>query len=135
LLTKPAEFNQYSWADHINGLEIPAGSALQLVDSPQRIERFALPAITPPLSAFGMELPAQSEVWLCRDDWAVDQVVVPSNAYIEIGGVKLTGTLNFDCGAFRFGTLFADTRIRGEAWTNGRTVFRDDLGLPPSDRP
>ena len=53
----------------------------------------------------------------------------------EIGGVKLTGSLNFDCGAFRFGTLFADTRIDGEAWTNGRTVFRDDLGLPPSDRP
>jgi hypothetical protein len=116
-------------------LEIPAGSVLQLVDSPQRIERFALPAITPPLSAFGMELPAQSEVWLCRDDWAVDQVVVPSNAYIEIGGVKLTSTLNFDCGAFRFGALFADTRIRGETWTHGRTVFRDDLGLPPSDRP
>jgi len=82
-----------------------------------------------------MELPAKSEVWLCRDDWAVGQIVVPSNAYLEIGGVKLTGTLNFDCGAFRFATLFADTRIRGETWTNGRTVFRDDLGLPPSDRP
>jgi hypothetical protein len=116
LLIKPAEFNQYSWADHINRLEIPAGSVLQLVDSPQRIERFALPAITPPLPAFGMELPAQSEV--C-DDWAVDRVVVPSDAYIEIGGVELTGTLNFDCGAFRFGALFADTRIRGETWTNG----------------
>jgi len=60
---------------------------------------------------------------------------VPSNAYVEIGGVKLTGTLNFDCGVFSFGTLFADTRIRGETWINGRTVFRDDLHLPPSDRP
>jgi hypothetical protein len=120
---------------NFNGLEIPAGSVLHLVDSPQRIERFALPAIAPPLPAFGMELPAQSEVWLCRDRWAVDQVIVPSNAYVEIGGVKLTGTLNFDCGVFSFGTLFADTRIRGETWTNGRTVFRDDLHLPPSDRP
>jgi hypothetical protein len=116
-------------------LEISAGSVLYLVDSPQRIERFALLAIAPPISAFGMELPAQSEVWLCRDRWAVDQVIVPSNAYVEIGGVKLTGTLNFDCGVFSFGTLFADTRIRGETWTNGRTVFRDDLHLPPSDRP
>ena len=120
---------------NFNGLEIPAGSVLHLVDSPQRIERFALPAIAPPLPAFGMELPAQSEVWLCRDRWAVDQVIVPSNAYVEIGGVKLTGTLNFDCGVFSFGTLFADTRIRGETWINGRTVFRDDLHLPPSDRP
>ena len=120
---------------NFNGLEIPAGSVLHLVDSPRRIERFALPAIMPPLTAFGMELPAQSEVWLCRDRWAVDQVIVPSNAYVEIGGVKLTGTLNFDCGVFSFGTLFADTRIRGETWTNGRTVFRDDLHLPPSDRP
>jgi hypothetical protein len=120
---------------NFNGLEIPAGSVLHLVDSPQRIERFALPAIAPPLPAFGMELPAQSEVWLCRDRWAVDQVIVPSNAYVEIGGVKLTGTLNFDCGVFSFGTLFADTRIRGETWTNGRTVLRDDLHLPPSDRP
>jgi hypothetical protein len=120
---------------NINGLEIPAGSVLQLVDSTQRIERFALPAITPPLPAFGMALPAQSEVRLCRDDWAVDQVVVPSHAYVEIGGIKLTGTLNFDCGAFRFGALFADTRIRGETWTNGQTVFRDEFGLPPSGRP
>jgi hypothetical protein len=120
---------------NFNGLEIPAGSVLHLVDSPQRIERFALPAIAPPLPAFGMELPAQSEVWLCRDRWAVDQVIVPSNAYVEIGGVKLTGTLNFNCGVFSFGTLFADTRIRAETWTNGRTVFRDDLHLPPSDRP
>jgi len=120
---------------NFNGLEIPAGSVLHLVDSPQRIERFALPRIAPPLPAFGMELPAQSEVWLCRNRWAVDQVIVPSNAYVEIGGVKLTGTLNFDCGVFSFGTLFADTRIRGETWTNGRTVFRDDLHLPPSDRP
>jgi hypothetical protein len=120
---------------NINGLAIPAGSVLHLVDSPRRIERFALPAITPPLPAFGMELPAQSEVWLCREDWAVDQVIVPSNAYVVMGGVKLTGTLNFDCGAFRFGTLFADTRIRGETWTNGRTVFRDDLDLPPPERP
>jgi hypothetical protein len=120
---------------NFNGLEIPAGSALHLVDSSQRVARFAFPAMTSPLPAFGMELPGRSDVWLCRDDWAVDQVVVPNNAYVEIGGVKLTGTLNFDCGAFHFATLFADTRIRGETWTTGRTVFRDDLGLPPSDRP
>ena len=119
---------------NFNGLEIPVGSMLRLVDSPQRVEQFALPATTP-LPAFGMQLPAQSEVRLCRDHWAVDQVVVPNNAYVEIGGVKLTGTINFDCGAFHFGTLFADSRIRGETWTSGRTVFRDDLGLPPSDRP
>src|SRR5207244_1227404 len=107
-----------------NGLDIPEGSVLHLTDTKRRIERFALPAIASPLRAFGMELPSYTEVWLCRDRWAVDQLMVPNDLYVEIGGVKLTGTLNFDCGLFRLGALFEDSRIQGETWTKGRTVFR-----------
>lgn len=106
-----------------NGLEIPEGSVLHLTDTPRRIERFALPAIASPLTAFGMELPPYTDVWLCRDRWAVDQLRVPSDLYVEIGGVKLTGTLNFDCGLFRFGDLYEDSRIQGETWTKGPNRF------------
>ena len=91
--------------------------------------------MTIPLQAFGMELPSHTEVSLCRDQWAVDQLAVPSNAYVEIAGVKLTGYINFKCGLFLHGSLFEDTRIRGKLWTSGQAVFREDLGLPPPELP
>jgi hypothetical protein len=118
-----------------DGFEIPAGSVLHLTGTPRRIQRFLLPAMISPLPAFGMKLPSYAEVWLCPQEWAVDQVMVPYDAFIEIGNVKLTGTVNFDCGLFRLGSLFEDSRIAGEVWERGRTVFRDNLGLPPTARP
>jgi hypothetical protein len=62
-------------------------------------------------------------------------VPFPSDLYVEIGGVKLTGTLNFDCGRFRCGALYEDSRIQGETWPKGRTVFRENLDLSPSGLP
>jgi hypothetical protein len=117
------------------GVEIPGGSILHLTNTPHRIERFALPALTSPFRAFGIDLPAQAEVWLCREQWEVDQVSVPNGSYIEIAGVRLTGFVNFDCGLFRDGSLYEDTRIHGEMRPSGRTVFRADLDLPPSAHP
>jgi hypothetical protein len=57
---------------------------------------------------------------------------VPNGAYVEIAGVRLGGILNFDCGLFRDGSLYEDTRIHSEIWPSGRTVFRADLDLPPA---
>jgi len=122
-------------AQRFHGMEIPEGSILHLTNSPHRIERFALPTLTSPFQAFGMDLPSGAEVWLCREEWKVDQVSVPSGAYVEIAGVRLTGYLNFDCGLFRDGSLYEDSRIHGEMWPGGRTVFRADLDLPPTTRP
>jgi hypothetical protein len=122
-------------AQRFDGVEIPEGSILHLTNSPHRIERFALPALASSFRAFGMDLPPQAEVRLCREEWAVDQVSVPSGAYVEIVGVRLTGFLNFDCGLFRDGSLYEDSRIHGETWPGGRTVFRADLDLPPPARP
>jgi hypothetical protein len=118
-----------------DGIEIPAGSVLHLIGIPRRIERFLLPAIAMPMTAFGMKLPSNTEVWLCEKDRAVDQLIVPYDTFVEIGGVKLTGTLNFNCGVFRLGSLFEDSRINGETWMKGRTVFRENLDLPPDARP
>ncbi len=122
-------------AQNFNGLEIPAGSILHFTDTPQRVAQFALPEMNSPLPAFGMDLPSHVQVSICRDRWTVDQVAVPEHAYVEIAGVKLTSYLNFDCGLFHFGSLFEDTRIRGEIWASGRSVFREDLGLPPTAKP
>jgi hypothetical protein len=92
----------------------------------------SLPELRSPLEAFRMALPPHTEISLCRDSWAVDELRVSSQAYVEIGGVKLTGFVSFDCGLFRQGSLFEDTRINGETWARGRAVFRKDLGLPPA---
>jgi hypothetical protein len=122
-------------AQAFEGLELPIGSVLHLIGTPRRLERFLLPVLGSPFPAFGMRLPSYSEAWLCRTDWAVDQVVVPDDAFVEIGGAKLTGTLDFNCGVFRMGSLFEDRLIAGETWTKGRTVFRENLGLSPDARP
>src|SRR5262249_18004661 len=107
-------------AANFNGLDLPAGSELQLTDTPPRVERFVLPTMRSQLRAFGMDLPSSAEVWLCPDDWAVSQVMVPNSYFLEIAGVKLTGAINFDCGRFRDGELFEGTPINGETWTKGR---------------
>ena len=122
-------------AQIFDGVDIPAGSILYLTDTPHRIERLALPALTSPFRAFGLDLPPEAEVSLCRERWEVDQVRVPDRAYVEIAGAKLAGFLNFDCGLFRDGSLYEDTRIHGEMWSSGRTVFRADHDLPPPARP
>ncbi len=122
-------------AVRFEGVEIPEGSILHLTNTPHLIERFALPVLTSPFRAFGLDLPSQAEVWLCRENWAVDQVNVPNGAYVEIAGVKLTGFMNFDCRLFHDGSLYEVTRIHGEIWPSGRTVFRADLDLPASTRP
>jgi hypothetical protein len=114
---------------NFHGVEIPAGSILRLTDAPQRIAQFLLPAMNSSLQAFGIDLPSHAQVSLCSERWAVDQVAVPDNAYVEIAGVKLTGYLNFDCGVFHYGSLFEDSQVNGEIWARGRSVFREDLGL------
>jgi hypothetical protein len=60
---------------------------------------------------------------------------VPYDAFVEIGGTKLTGTLDFNCGVFRMGSLFEDRLIAGETLTKGRTVFQENLGLLPDAHP
>jgi hypothetical protein len=117
------------------GVAIPEGSILHLTNTPHRVERFLLPTLLSPLRAFGMDLPSGAEVRVCGERWDVDQVSVPNGAYVEIAGVKLAGFLNFDCGVFRDGSLFEDSRIHGAMLPGGRTVFRADLALPPSVRP
>jgi hypothetical protein len=118
-----------------DGFKIPAGAVLHLTGTPRRIERFLLPAMASPLLVFGMRLPSHAEVRLCDKGTAVDQAIVPYDAFVEIGGVNLTGTLDFECGVFRMGSLFEDSPIDGETWTKGRSVFRENLGLPAGTRP
>ena len=104
---------------------------MRLAATPRRVERFTLPDMPTPQTMFGLAIPAGAQVSLCRERWTVDQIMVPQGAYVEIAGVKLAGVLNFDCGLFHYGSLFEESRIHGEMWSSGRSVFRADLDLPP----
>jgi hypothetical protein len=105
----------------------PPGSVVRFGDTRHRVEQVTLPPLPSPLRAFGMELPSATKIVLCRDRWVPDQLFVPDGAYVEIAGVRLTGVVNFDCGVLNYGALFEETRIAGETWAAGRTVFRRDL--------
>jgi len=51
--------------------------------------------------------------------------------YVVVSGVKLTGYITFDCGAFGRGTLFEDSVLRTKTLRRGEPVSRDDL-FPPA---
>ena len=114
-------------ARRFGDLEIPAGASLRLADTPRRVEMFSLPALDLRFQAFGLTLPAGAEIFLCRDAWAVDQIRVRPDSYVEISGVKLTEFINFRCGRFDYGSLFENTSLHGELWMRGRTVRAEDL--------
>ena len=54
-------------------------------------------------------------------------MLIPDDRYVTIAGVKLTGRINFDCGRFEYGTLFADTVLGGRAPPHNAPVSREDM--------
>jgi hypothetical protein len=63
----------------------------------------------------------------CYRKATLDHLSVNRTAYVAIGGEKLTGWIDFDCGSFRSGQLFEDTVVAGRRRQHGERVSREDL--------
>jgi len=54
-------------------------------------------------------------------------LLIPDDRYVTVAGVKLTGRINFDCGRFEYGTLFADTVLGGRTLPHNVHVSWKDM--------
>jgi hypothetical protein len=106
-------------------LNLPAGSSVTYHEG--RPSMFRLPAPGAAVDGFGLSLPAGTEGAFCYRSEVVDRLTVSRTAYVVIEGVKLMGSIDFDCGAFKSGTLFEDTLIGGKWRQRGDLLSREDL--------
>jgi hypothetical protein len=119
-LAEPARFGP---------LALPAGTAVTYYD--RYPSTFKLPPSGAPVNAFRLGLPAGTEGGFCYRQAALEHLSVDRTAYVVIGGVKLTGWIDFDCGSFRSGQLFEDTMMAGRRRQRGELVSREDLASQP----
>jgi hypothetical protein len=110
-------------------LALPAGTAVTNYDRHPRT--FRLPPRGASVDAFGLSLPAGTEGSFCYRKDALEHLSISNAAFVVIEGVKLTGWIDFDCGAFRNGQLFEDTVVGGRRRQHGERVSREDL--PPQN--
>jgi hypothetical protein len=110
-------------------LALPAGTAVTYYD--RYPSTFKLPPRGASVDAFGLSLPAGTAGGFCYRKEALEHLSVDRTAYVVIGGVKLTGWIDFDCGAFRSGQLFEDTAVAGRRRQHGERVWREDLSSQP----
>ena len=113
---KPARFGP---------LALPAGTAATYFD--RYPSTFKLPPQGASVDAFGLSLPAGTEGSFCYRKEALEHLSVNRTAYVVIGGMKLTGWIDFNCGLFRNGQLFEDTVVGGRQRQHGEQVSGDDL--------
>jgi hypothetical protein len=106
-------------------LALPAGTAVTYYD--RYPSTFKLPPRGAPVAAFGLSLPAGTEGSFCYRKEALQHLSANRTDYVVIGGVKLTGWIDFDCGSFRSGELFEDTVVAGRRRQHGERVSREDL--------
>ena len=113
---KPARFGP---------LALPAETAVTYYDGYP--STFKLPPRGASVDAFALSLPTGTEGSFCYRKEALEHLSVNRIAYVVIGGVKLTGWIDFDCGSFRSGQLFEDTVLAGRWRQHGERVSREDL--------
>ena len=106
-------------------LTLPAGTAVTYYDGYP--SAFTLPPGGASVDAFAFSLPAGTEGSFCYREGTLEHLAVSETAYVAIGGVKLTGWIDFDCGSFRNGQLFEDAVVAGRSRQRGERVSREDL--------
>jgi hypothetical protein len=96
------------------------------------LDRLEMPPTSAPLAISGIDVPPGAVVSLCDQSWGIEWLSVPEDSYVAIGGVKLTGRMNFDCGKFEYGTLFETTVLGDRRLSRGVMVSYDDVFRPSS---
>jgi hypothetical protein len=98
-----------------------------------RLDRLETPPTSAPLAISGFDLPPGTVVHLCDKLSEVAWLLVPEDSYVVLGGVKLTGRVNFDCGKFEYGSLFEATVLGSRLLPRGATISYEDV-LGPARR-
>jgi hypothetical protein len=96
------------------------------------LDRFEMPPESLPLTVSGIAIPPGTAVQLCYRAQQLDRLFVPERRYVVVGGVRLTGNVNFDCGRFQFGSLFEETVVRGRPLPRCAAILHDDVLSPPT---
>ena len=91
-----------------------------------------MPPESLPLTVSGIAIPPGTAVQLCYRAQQLDRLFVPERRYVVVGGVRLTGNVNFDCGRFQFGSLFEETVVRGRPLPRCAAILHDDVLSPPT---
>jgi len=104
---------------------LPPGSFVAYVAA--RPAWFRLPPAGPAVDGFGLSLPAGTEAAFCYQSEALQRLAVQQTGYVTVAGVKLTGAIDFDCGALERGVLFEDTMVGGKLRQRGEIVSQAEL--------
>ena len=111
--------------ERIGPFDLPEGTHIRF--SQGRLSAIETPDSSAPLVISGLELPPATAVALRDRSEEIDYLLIADDRYVMIAEVKLTGRINFDCGRFEYGTLFADTLLRGRALPHNAPVSREDV--------
>ena len=116
-------------AQRAGPFDLAAGTLVKFTQG--RLENFEMPPTSAPLAISGLDVPPGTVVRLCDGSAEVDWLDVPEDKYVAIAGVRLTGRMNFDCGKFRYGSLFEDTELPGRRLPRGAAFSSDDVSRAP----
>jgi len=91
------------------------------------LREIQMPRASASLAMSDLDLPPGTTVALCDRSQEIDYLLVPDDRYVTIADVKLTGRMNFDCGRFRYGSLFENAILRGRLLPRHALVSREDV--------
>jgi hypothetical protein len=111
-------------------IDLPPGSSVWYITA--QPNAFDLPPTGPAVDGFGLSLPPGTRAKFCYRSERLEHLALDQTAYVTVAGLKLTGSVDFDCdpsrsGSLYSGSLFEDAVVGGKQRQRGEVVSRDDL--------
>jgi len=122
-------------AQRVGGFDLAAGDRIRFNQG--RLSEIETIRGSAPLAVSGLDLPPGTTIALCDGSPDIAYLLVPEDSAVTVGGVKLTGRMNFDCGKFQYGSLFEDTLLGGRSLPRHTSISREDIfgGAAPEPQP
>jgi hypothetical protein len=112
-------------AQRAGSFDLAAGTRVRFTGG--WLREIGMPLASISLAMSDLDIPPGTTVALCDRSEEIDYLLVPEDRYVAVAGVKLTGRMNFDCGRFRYGSLFEDTVLRGRLLPRHALVSCEDV--------
>ena len=112
-------------AQRVGSFDLAAGTRVRFTRG--WLSNIEMPLASVSLAVSGLDVPPGTTVALCDGSEEIEYLEVPEDRYVAVAGVKLTGRMNFDCGRFRYGSLFENTDLRGRSLPRHALVSRADI--------